>query len=192
MRPSLGSVIAYDALNALLNEDALNQHALKVAERTRVLATFGSPLDKIAYVFSLAGQHTSDTRPKNGATFRDNHPLDEAMQAGRDVASFPAADEDYFHDMDGALPLTPEQIQGRNMWLVWTGGNDRLWDVLSRESFGSLDFLKTIVSTLISALQPVDVEDGLVNGQAERRAVGAQEVDANAIQHVNMDARDIF
>ena len=44
---------------------------------------------------------------------------------------FPAADEDYFHDMDGALPLTKEQIQGRNMWIVWTGGNDRLWDVLS-------------------------------------------------------------
>src|SRR4051794_36892899 len=30
--------------------------------------------------------------------------LDEAMQAGRTAASFPAADEDYFHDMDGALP----------------------------------------------------------------------------------------
>jgi hypothetical protein len=32
------------------------------------------------------------------------------------------------------------------MWLVWTGGNDRLWDTLSRESLGSLDFLKTISS----------------------------------------------
>lgn len=59
---SLGSVIAYDALNALLNEDAFKGNAMKVVECTRVLATFASPLDKIAYVFSLAGQHTSDNR----------------------------------------------------------------------------------------------------------------------------------
>src|SRR5678810_564265 len=48
---------------------------------------------------------------------------DEAMRAGRTASSFPAADEDYFHDMDGGLALTRDQIQGRNMWLVWTGGN---------------------------------------------------------------------
>jgi len=78
--------------------------------------------------------------------------LDEAMQAKRTVDSFPAADEDYFHDMDGGASLTKEQIQGRNMWIVWTGGNDRLWDVLSRESFGSLDFLKTPDVTIMQAL----------------------------------------
>ncbi len=72
--------------------------------------------------------------------------LDEAMRAKRTAASFPAADEDYFHDMDGALPFTKEQVQGRNMWMVWTGGNDRLWDVLSGQSLGSLDFLKTLSS----------------------------------------------
>jgi len=72
--------------------------------------------------------------------------LDEAMRAKRTAQSFPAADEDYFHDMDGGLPFTKEQIEGRNMWLVWTGGNDRLWDVLAAEGNGSLDFLKTISS----------------------------------------------
>lgn len=71
---------------------------------------------------------------------------DEALRAHRDVASFPAAGEDYFHDMDGGLPLTPEQIKGRNMWLVWTGGNDRFWDAISAKSFGALDFLKTLSS----------------------------------------------
>ncbi len=71
---------------------------------------------------------------------------DEAMRAGRTAASFPAADEDYFHDMDGALALQPAQIQGRNTWIVWTGGNDRFWDGLSRSSVGALDFLKTISS----------------------------------------------
>ena len=71
---------------------------------------------------------------------------DEAMRAGRTAESFPAADEDYFHDMDGALPLTREEVQGRNMWNVWTGGNDRFWDVISVRSVGTLDFLKTISS----------------------------------------------
>ena len=33
------------------------------------------------------------------------------------------------------------------MWIVWTGGNDRLWDVLSRDrASASLDLLKTISS----------------------------------------------
>ena len=54
--------------------------------------------------------------------------LDEALQANRPVSSFPAADEDYFHDMDGALTLTPDEVKGRNTWIVWTGGNDRFWD----------------------------------------------------------------
>jgi hypothetical protein len=72
--------------------------------------------------------------------------VDEALGAGRQAASFPAADEDYFHDMDGGITLTQNQIDGRNTWLVWTGGNDRLWDLLSVQSFGALDFLKTLSS----------------------------------------------
>ncbi len=80
--------------------------------------------------------------------------LDEALGANPPVlASYFAdkfADEDYFHDMDqtkdGPLKLTTTQIQGRNMWLVWTGGDDRLWDVLNWKSFGVFDLLKTISS----------------------------------------------
>src|SRR5260370_1035976 len=61
---------------------------------------------------------------------------DEALLAGRDASSFHAADEDYFHDMDGGIDLTagaPENdksalVKGRNTWLVWTAGNDRLWN----------------------------------------------------------------
>ena len=88
-------------------------------------------------VLFLAGCHK---QPRPGTV------QDEAMRAHRDVASFPAADEDYFHGMDGGLALTPEQIKGRNMWLVWTGGNDRFWDSLTVRSFGALDFLKTLSS----------------------------------------------
>ena len=74
------------------------------------------------------------------------HVLDEAMQAGRQANSFPAADEDYFHDMDGGVRLTPDEVKGRNTWIVWTGGNDRFWDKISVNSVGALDFLKTLSS----------------------------------------------
>lgn len=80
---------------------------------------------------------------------------DEAKRAGRDVSSFPAAGEDYFHDMDQIadethplhpLPLSAQEVMGRNTWIIWTGGDDRLWDRLSRLSVGNLDLLKTISS----------------------------------------------
>jgi hypothetical protein len=92
---------------------------------------------------------------------------DEALCAGRTAESFPAAAEDYFRDMDYGVTkdpkavatelnpyipgITPEQaVQaaaiGRNNWIVWSGGNDRFWDQLSRDSVGNLDFLKTLSS----------------------------------------------
>ena len=27
--------------------------------------------------------------------------------------------------------LTAEEIKGRNMWIVWTGGDDKFWDTLT-------------------------------------------------------------
>ena len=71
---------------------------------------------------------------------------DEALLAGRFAESMPAAGEDYFHDMDGGIALSPDEIKGRNNWIVWTGGNDRLWDLISVKSVGTLDFLKTLSS----------------------------------------------
>lgn len=84
--------------------------------------------------------------PPRGWTQQPGHVLDEAQRAGRDAASFPQADEDYFHDMDGGLALTPDEVKGRNMWLVWTGGDDRLWDYMTRATFGGFDLLKIISS----------------------------------------------
>jgi hypothetical protein len=77
---------------------------------------------------------------------RPGEVLDEASRAGRMVASFPSASEDYFHDMDGGHSLTREEIQGRNTWLVWTGGNDRFWDSITVSSFGLFDLLKVASS----------------------------------------------
>jgi hypothetical protein len=93
------------------------------------------------------------------------HVLDEARTAQRAPESFPAAAEDYFHDMDGAIGLTADEIKGRNTWIVWTGGNDRLWDRMTGYTFGALDLLKMISS---HPHQPVNRESrwqylGLVN-----------------------------
>ena len=75
---------------------------------------------------------------------------DEAMRAGRTAASFTAADEDYFAEMDGGYkaqaPLDAAAIRGRNSWIVWTGGNDRFWDYMGNNTFGAFDLLKVLSS----------------------------------------------
>ena len=73
-------------------------------------------------------------------------PIDEAQLAGRSEASFPQASEDFFHDMDNGVQLTPEQVRGRNMWLVWTGGNDRFWDKVTKDTLATFDLLKVVTS----------------------------------------------
>jgi len=80
---------------------------------------------------------------------------DEARRAGvtpQQLVPGPAP-ADYFHDMDynlvdgvAAPPLSAEQVAGRVMWVVWTGGNDRLWDRLTIDSIGTFDLLKIISS----------------------------------------------
>jgi hypothetical protein len=53
---SLGSLIAYDTLNAMINLESARQtdgaHN-SVVDRTRALITFGSPLDKTAFLFRV-------------------------------------------------------------------------------------------------------------------------------------------
>src|SRR5688572_17579009 len=74
---------------------------------------------------------------------------DEAMRAGLAPEHFVRPTPDYFRDMDfnvvpgGQKPLGSEAVAGRNMWMVWTGGNDRLWDRLTVDSLGTFDLLKT-------------------------------------------------
>lgn len=59
---SLGSVVAYDTLNRLLNLDDLAGNPVHVADRTCLLETFGSPLDKIAFFFSIQGKDSHHFR----------------------------------------------------------------------------------------------------------------------------------
>jgi hypothetical protein len=72
---SLGSAVVYDVLNRLIEEDELagtqsapadpGQAPLKpldVLARTKLLLTFGSPLNKFAFFFTLQGKETTDVR----------------------------------------------------------------------------------------------------------------------------------
>ena len=53
MGHSLGSVIVYDALNELIMNDLADGTGLNVPARTPLMLTFGSPLDKTAFLFAV-------------------------------------------------------------------------------------------------------------------------------------------
>lgn len=90
-----------------------------------------------AFACSIAGCRHGETKAPDAIT-------DEATKAGFDSASFHHAAEPYFHDMDGGVALTPTEEAGRNMWLVWTGGNDRFWDYMRIPTNGGFDLLKIV------------------------------------------------
>ena len=46
--------------------------------------------------------------------------------------------------MDGALALTQQEVAGCNMWLVWSGGNDRFWTKMTDHTIGAFDLLKIV------------------------------------------------
>ncbi|MFM7182174.1 MAG: hypothetical protein ACKO2G_12015 [Verrucomicrobiales bacterium] len=76
----------------------------------------------------------------------DNPPPDEAMAAGKTKADFPPATADVFDGMDAGVKLTPAEAEGRNTWMLWTGGNERLWNQMAQEGYGLIDFLYVLDS----------------------------------------------
>ena len=82
--------------------------------------------------------------------------------------------------MDGGLPLSVDEVKGRNTWIVWTGGDDRFWDTISVSSFGNFDLLKILSAQSRSAssiahelgLKRADVEDDLRHMIRSARAAG--------------------
>ena len=73
-------------------------------------------------------------------------PLDEAQMAEYPAEKFKHSAEPYFHDMDNGVSLSPEEVQGRNMWILWTGGDDKFWDGVTKNSLGTFDLLKIVTS----------------------------------------------
>jgi hypothetical protein len=91
--------------------------------------------------------------------------LDEAKCVGREPETFPGSEDNYLGDMDYGITHHPEEvaarlnpfipgitpdaavnaaIRGRNTWVIWSAGNDHMWDELSRVSANTVDFLKTL------------------------------------------------
>ena len=68
-----------------------------------------------------------------GSWPQPGHVQDEAMRAGVPASSFEAAADNYFDGMDPGVKLSEPEIKGRNVWLVWTGGNDRFWDTIIKD-----------------------------------------------------------
>ena len=90
---------------------------------------------------------------------------DEAKCVDHDFGDFAGAADDYFRDMDYGVSKDPAELVarldpyiegitqaqaeeafniGRNNWVVWTAGNDALWNELATASVGNMDFLKIV------------------------------------------------
>jgi len=112
---------------------------------------------------------------------------DEAMRAGRPASSFPAADEDYFADMDGgykrntdpSVTLDADEVRGRNTWMVWTGGNDRFWDYMANHTFGAFELLKILSSN--PRVGFCIGLDGKLNHESEYSTLSEAQCKANAL-----------
>jgi hypothetical protein len=65
---SLGSVIAYDTLNRLMLDDWLADQALGIARRAKTMVTFGSPLNKTAFLFTIQGSDSMHIRERLAST----------------------------------------------------------------------------------------------------------------------------
>jgi hypothetical protein len=70
--------------------------------------------------------------------------VDEAKAAGKTPLDFPQITADVFKPMDGGVQLSPEEIMGRNAWILWSAGNDRFWNGVAQDSYGLMDLLKTL------------------------------------------------
>ena len=78
------------------------------------------------------------------AACEKNELIDEAKAAGKTTADFPQIAADIFKPMDGGIDLSPEEIMGRNTWILWSGGDQRFWNHAAQDSYGLIDLLKML------------------------------------------------
>lgn len=110
---SLGSVIVYDTLNRLIRDDAAAHTRLHVRDRTPLLLTFGSPLDKTAFLFGLQANKTDEGREALAAAVQpliqsyDQRPARWInIHSPWDIISGPL---DFYDDPDD--PSAPQRVQ---------------------------------------------------------------------------------
>lgn len=138
---SLGSVVAYDTLNGLIKEDNLGADR-NAAKRTCLLLTFGSPLDKTAFIFATSASKTTETREAL-ATLSQPMILDAKNRPFPWVNVYSRADVisgalDLYHPLDGSPPRVTNIVDAEattplaahnEYWendLVWTTLRDAL------------------------------------------------------------------
>ena len=88
---------------------------------------------------------------------------DDAKSTGKTPADFPESASRAYDATDGGIPLTDEEVEGRNTWLFWTAGDEAFWDYMAQHGFGTTDLLKTIDSRRRTSRFK---ETGLVNEPA--------------------------
>jgi mono/diheme cytochrome c family protein len=116
-------------------------------------------------------------------TFR--YPISERENflKGMDVVAMPTAFEKAPPDelMDLTPPpareladrvSTPNEILGRNTWMLWCGGNEGFWDWLARRGYGFTDLLKVVDSRNRSQRF---ADAGLINEPGMKRALKPDE-----------------
>lgn len=123
--------------------------------RSRRLQTRSVGAGRIVFLLCLLAGGTSQV----GCGTPDKPIYDEAQAAGMTEHDFAPDAFDYFAEMDAAaprwaagdavvsprpLPLSPDQIRGRNTWMLWTGGNEAFWDWLANHGYGFVDLLKLV------------------------------------------------
>ncbi len=69
---------------------------------------------------------------------------DEAKKARLTPDRFPEVTADVFNPMDGGIPLSAQEIKGRNTWNLWSAGNQRFWDRMAQDTAGLVDLLKML------------------------------------------------
>lgn len=86
----------------------------------------------------IAEHHGVEHVPQNDeGKLYPTHPVDVFEGMDRHVESV------YGHE------FSPDEIKGRNTWVMWTGGNQAFWDHLARHGNGIVDLLKLLDSRFI-------------------------------------------
>lgn len=127
-------------------------------------------------------------------------PTDQPHQDGNDLteeinpvtvreiaeSEFRPAYRPHFKGIDGTVdadgnyqPLQLDDIEekGRNAWMLWTGGNERFWDWLSKNGYGSIDLLKVVSLPRNDRFQRA----GLINEPGMREPYAGETTDSFGI-----------
>ena len=136
---SLGSVAAYDSVNRMLNYDSYVKGNLQVDTRTARLVTFGSPLNKLAFLFATSStQHGSEGRAALAATVQPLVADEDTkvvpwtnIHSAFDIISGPvgfygmprSGNDDDIEDYEALVPLAAHT----EYW-----DNQLLWDVVAK------------------------------------------------------------